>query len=936
MACLESAVFSIDLDDDNIIYQEGGVGNDQPPKYLQKVFQQAAKAANNATYDLKRQREQENLNKKGNKANEVRHPTNHENEERQNRREERIKELQRQLKDKNHKNSIQRVNKASAEYKKALKEQTNKTEQTIKTTKETRDKKVTYNTRNVDVKGLISGTETKEEEAKADPPLPPAQAPVPAQQAAQDSDKQLNIAAKKEEQIKELAAQIKEKQNALKKGKYATNGTPVPTMPTPPPPLPTAPPPAKSPPPTPPPGGAEEKTATSLQNVAKELFDTEHTYVNNLKLITDHLQRYKNVGIQIRRQNIVSKSFNPILERALRYLIQMYQVHNFSYIGNNVRDEEIQKNDYVNRFLTLEESQNIDAFNWLSNIKTDGVKELYIKYNFIFDYLNESDVLQTNENSKEIKGSRLDLNSFLIMPIQRFPRYGMIFDGIIKHANEKDKNVFQTHQSRISSMLTDINDFKIYFTKTKFETLYEEGQKFINTHFPNGLYSFPFHLYDVITADDEEKINAESSELDNSKLALSADDEENINAEIFAKQTKVENMKKDFLEIICNGVLASSIIKGKVNESKCETKTNHKTMFYDIRAAHTDLQKQLKELETSNDESLFEVYIREVNKKVTGNGCQDILMKLIVLEQASTIYIARCIKSKYPTVLFSYRKDSKFSGLWEKDKKLLQEDKIRTVKKGGGETAVRNKLVRKFLNNDTISAETYIDNFGKLPNSEISGRPKGVEETKSNNQFAEKQFIEMEKKFLTPPEGDPRKPPDNNLLKGLQNYPEPNQDLIDNYEKEHGAYKKNSMVYQLIKEQMKVNKEILGFQPEITNLDAMFDFKKIDQIVDDFDTSKMDQKILSKYFDESVQLKHAMDVEVLKQLMEQAEHYFKDKLQNQDEHKKMIHGIIKNHKNFLVTEFNKKDLKINHSILYATDNNREKLFQTCMPSILNH
>ena len=681
---------------------------------------------------------------------------------------------------------------------------------------------------------------------------------------------------------------------------------PAPT--TPPPVIPPSP--AKSPPP--PPGGLKEDF--SLKNVAKELFDTEHTYVHNLELITNHLERYKNDGIQIIRQKIV---INSILERALGYLIRMYQIHKFSYIGTKeqvkkLRDEDKlkQKNKYVNSFLTLEESKNEDAFNWLRNIKEDEVKELYIKYNFILDFLNESDDISGNE--LDISGSDQRLNSFLIKPPQRFMRYPMLFDEIIKYANDKDKSKFQTHQLRLKNMLTDINDFKIYFTKTKFETLYEEGQKFINTHFPNGLYSFPFHLYDVITADDEEKINAESSELDNSKLALSADDEKKINAEIFAKQTKVENMKNDFLEIICNGVLASSIIKGKVNESKCKTKTNHKTMFYDIRAAHTDLQKQLKELETSNDESLFEVYIREVNKKVTGNGCQDILMKLIVLEQASTIYIARCIKSKYPTVLFSYRKDSKFSGLWEKDKKLLQEDKIRTVKKGGG--------------------KTYIDN------PEISGRPKdvGVEDTKSNNQFAEKQFIEMEKKFLTPPEGDPRKPPDNNLLKGLQNYPDPNQDLIDNYEKEHGAYKKNSMVYQLIKEQMKVNKEILGFQPEITNLDAMFDFKKIDQIVDDFDTSKMDQKILSKYFDESVQLKHAMDVEVLKQLMEQAEYYFKDKLQNQDEHKKMIHGIIKNHKNFLVTEFNKKDLKINHSILYATDNNREKLFQTCMPSILNH
>ena len=49
--------------------------------------------------------------------------------------------------------------------------------------------------------------------------------------------------------------------------------------------------------------------------------------------------------------------------------------------------------------------------------------------------------------------------------------------------------------------------------------------------------------------------------------------------------------------------------------------------------------------------------------------------------------------------------------------------------------------------------------------------------------------------------------------------------------------KENSMVYQLIKKQMSVNKEIVGFQPEITNLDEMFDFKQIDKIVKEFDTS---------------------------------------------------------------------------------------------------
>ena len=185
--------------------------------------------------------------------------------------------------------------------------------------------------------------------------------------------------------------------------------------------------------------------------------------MHNLELITNHLERYKNDGIQIIRQKIV---INSILERALGYLIRMYQIHKFSYIGTKeqvkkLRDEDKlkQKNKYVNSFLTLEESKNEDAFNWLRNIKEDEVKELYIKYNFILDFLNESDDISGNE--LDISGSDQRLNSFLIKPPQRFMRYPMLFDEIIKYANDKDKSKFQTHQLRLKNMLTDINDFKI-------------------------------------------------------------------------------------------------------------------------------------------------------------------------------------------------------------------------------------------------------------------------------------------------------------------------------------------------------------------------------------------------------------------------------------------------------------------------------------------
>ena len=89
-----------------------------------------------------------------------------------------------------------------------------------------------------------------------------------------------------------------------------------------------------------------------------------------------------------------------------------------------------------------------------------------------------------------------------------------------------------------------------------------------------------------------------------------------------------------------------------------------KTSFtYNIRAK---LQSELDKLDKQPNETLFDVYVRVVNEKVVGDGCQDILMRLIVFEQASTFYIARCIKSKYPNSYFAIDKiQSPLSGLWK-------------------------------------------------------------------------------------------------------------------------------------------------------------------------------------------------------------------------------------------------------------------------------
>ena len=148
---------------------------------------------------------------------------------------------------------------------------------------------------------------------------------------------------------------------------------------------------------------------------------------------------------------------------------------------------------------------------------------------------------------------------------------------------------------------------------------------------------------------------------------------------------------------------------------------------------------------------------------------------------------------------------------------------------------------------------------------------------------------------------------------------------------------------------MSVNKKIVGFQPEITNLDEMFDFKQIDKIVKEFDTSDADQKRLSKYFDKSVQMKKTLQkraLQISKEDQKQLSSYFTESAQMKTEmdikvltdlannaHDHYVKTIgdqdkidfIERLKNsdFLVNIYKKKRYQLNYSSLYAVNDDFE-------------
>jgi hypothetical protein len=83
----------------------------------------------------------------------------------------------------------------------------------------------------------------------------------------------------------------------------------------------------------------------------------------------------------------------------------------------------------------------------------------------------------------------------------------------------------------------------------------------------------------------------------------------------------------------------------------------------------TELEKKIQEQSKSN-KLHFSSFI-DATKDIEGTECWDILMKLIMFEQASTYYITKCISSKHHNVLFDNTQKRELTGFWENDKQFF-------------------------------------------------------------------------------------------------------------------------------------------------------------------------------------------------------------------------------------------------------------------------
>lgn len=204
---------------------------------------------------------------------------------------------------------------------------------------------------------------------------------------------------------------------------------------------------------------------TFRQKVVKELYDTETSYVNNLKLcITKFLEPL--------RTGSWSKKLRPNSQKLKHLFSDIELIYNF----NKTLHSDIEQ-----RLSVWSPSQKIsDIF-----LSIMGFLKVYSNYVSTYDQsLRVYEEIKSEEKlftqfifETSSKMNVLDLQSLLIMPIQRIPRYYMLLESFLKYTWEDHQDYEDLHKvvSGLKEVATYLNEKKREFEKL--QSLFEIQSK---------------------------------------------------------------------------------------------------------------------------------------------------------------------------------------------------------------------------------------------------------------------------------------------------------------------------------------------------------------------------------------------------------------------------------------------------------------------------
>lgn len=172
-----------------------------------------------------------------------------------------------------------------------------------------------------------------------------------------------------------------------------------------------------------------------------EVLTTEETYINSLGLLSDKklalaLKKYKQKGPK-------DKQKQASFERLLVLCKQINMAHKTLF----------------QKLLSPEPLQ------WVEEMKK--MQQLYGEYNMMFEEINKDvpDIVNTSIQ-KEPPPTPFPLMSYLIMPVQRMPRYVLLLEQMNKHMPEKAPKRGQMQQAfqQVKDLVSEINNAPRYAT----------------------------------------------------------------------------------------------------------------------------------------------------------------------------------------------------------------------------------------------------------------------------------------------------------------------------------------------------------------------------------------------------------------------------------------------------------------------------------------
>lgn len=219
-----------------------------------------------------------------------------------------------------------------------------------------------------------------------------------------------------------------------------------------------------------------KKKRTKREHIAKEIYSTEKTYVESLdvahKVYVENMKRWASEG----SFNFKLSDYNAIFTNAYSSMKQ-YSDHFFKILGERIFDEKTK--EYLPFSMISKSFLVVTPFlktykDYCSNFgnATAHIRKLKASNS---EFKKNMAILDKDERT-----SRLGLNSYLILPIQRIPRYKLLLTDLLKNT-EKEHPDFQLLRQSLKG-ITDVANYLDRACKD-----YDEKEKILKlmTHFTN-------------------------------------------------------------------------------------------------------------------------------------------------------------------------------------------------------------------------------------------------------------------------------------------------------------------------------------------------------------------------------------------------------------------------------------------------------------------